>query len=401
MTREATSTRAIAFRLSLFYGTLFLTIGLLVPYWPMWLEGRGMDAIEISLLIAVSYITRTIANPVIGALVDRRAERRRAMLALAAVSLCAYGLFLLAEGFWPLVALTVLSAAAFTPIAPLGDSLTLLTSAEIRLDYGRIRLWGSLTFIIASTLGGAVLARHSADTLVWLVIATLVVVIGVCTMLPDVQPARPAGAAPPRERMLRRLLANRVFLLFLATTSLIHISHLVYYGFGALHWQAAGISLDMVGMLWAEGVLAEIILFATSAAILRRMSPVCLIMLAGLAGVLRWAVLGLTTEPVVLAVVQALHAFTFGACHIGAMHFLDRAVPRSASAGAQAMYASVATGLLPGAAMLFVGRLYSSLAGAAFFAAAAVALIAAILAMVLERCWSGVALTQPSSSQTR
>lgn len=401
------STRAVGVRLSVFYGTLFLSVGLLGPYWPVWLESRGMGPSQIGLLMAISFLTRTITNPAIGALVDRRGDRRRPMLVLAAMSLGAYALFWPAQGFWPLAALTILAAGSFTAIMPLGDSLTLLASSEGRLDYGRIRLWGSLSFIVASTIGGAVIERHPKDVLLWLLSATLAALIGACAMLPGGRVAggrvangldRPIATGPGGERALRRLATQPVFLLFLAAASAIHISHLVYYGFGALHWQAAGLSLDTIGLLWAEGVLAEVAVFAGAAVLLRRVSPPRLLALAGLAAALRWTVLGLTAEPLALVLVQSLHAFSFGACHLGAMHFIAAAAPRSASAGAQALYSSLATGLLPGIGMLGAGRLYSTFAGAAYLISAAVALIAAVLAVILERRWSGGELTLPRAA---
>jgi PPP family 3-phenylpropionic acid transporter len=384
--------RGLAFRLSVFYGTLFLTVGLLGPYWPMWLESRGMGPSEIGLLVSASLLTRTIANPAIGALVDRRGDRRRPMLVLAVMSLAVYALFLPARGFWQLLILTVLSAASFTAIMPLGDSLTLLKAAERRLHYGRIRLWGSLTFIAASVVGGAVIERHPREVLLWLVNANLAVLIGACAVLPDVRADRSVENAPG-ERRLRGLAVQPVFLLFLAAASAIHASHLMYYGFGALHWQAAGLSLDAVGLLWAEGVLAEVIVFAGSAVMLRRMSPPRLLALAGLAAAVRWTVLSFTTDSLALILVQSLHGLSFGACHLGAIHFMARAAPRSASASAQTLYSSVATGLVPGIAMLGVGRLYSALAGAAYLVAAAVGVIAVILALLLDRRWSGSELT--------
>jgi PPP family 3-phenylpropionic acid transporter len=392
--------RALPLRLSLFYGTLFLTVGLLGPYWPVWLESRGMTPDQIGALMAASLLGRTIANPAIGALADRRGDRRRLMLVLAALSLGAYALFFAARSFWPLLLLTVLAAASFTAIMPLGDSLTLLASANSRIHYGRIRSWGSLTFIAASVAGGAVIERYPIDVLLWLIDGTLAVLLAACALLPDVHVDRPVEVHAGAPGM-RRLAAHPVFLLFLGAASAIHASHSMYYGFGALHWQAAGISLDAVGLLWSEGVLAEILVFASSAALLRRLSPPRLLALAGLAAAVRWTVLSFTTDTLVLLVMQSLHGLTFGACHLGAIHFMARAAPRSASASAQTLYTSVATGLFPGLAMLAVGRLYSALAGAAYLAAAAMGVIAVVLALLLDRRWNGGELADTRRAEHR
>jgi PPP family 3-phenylpropionic acid transporter len=291
--------------------------------------------------------------------------------------------------------LTVLTAASVTPIMPLGDSLTLLKSRNSQARYGRIRSWGSLTFIAASIVGGALIERHPTELLLWLINASLAVLIGACAVLPDVHLDRSVEVRASEPRM-RGLALHPMFLLFLGATSAIHASHLVYYGFGALHWQAAGLSLDAVGLLWAEGVVAEIGVFFASAVLLRRMSPPRLIALAGLAAAVRWTVLSFTTDTLALIVVQSLHGLSFGACHLGAIYFMAQAAPRSMSASAQTLYASVATGLLPGLAMLGVGRLYGALAGAAYLVAAAMAVLAVVLAMALDRGWRGGELTLPT-----
>ena len=393
------SPRSIAFRLSLLYGLLFLTIGILMPYWPVWLRDQGLTPDELGVLLAMAYIVRTLANPYVGAMVDRRGARRTAMIVLAAAAFCFYALFLFVDGFWPFLVLTVLASACFTSLMPLGDNLTMLHATEQDLDYGRIRLWGSLAFIIASTLGGAVLERGSSAILLWLMLASLLALVGGCALVPELPSARPPAGqpvhphpAPPQSAhpgRLRRLLVQPPFLLFLIAVSLVHASHMVYYGFATLHWQAAGLSGDTIGLLWAEGVIAEVILFVYSGVFLRRLGPAYMIMLAGLAAALRWFVLGMTTEPLVLALVQVLHAFTFGACHIGAMHFIIRAAPRSLSAGAQSLYSSIGMGLAAGLAMLAAGPLYGALGGAAFHVTAVVALVAAVLAMLLGRRWHG------------
>lgn len=391
--------RALAFRLSAFYATLFLTIGLIGPYWPVWLESRGMTPGQIGLLVAASLLVRTVTNPILGALVDRRGDRRRPILVLAVVSLGAYALFFAAGSFWQLLALTALSSAAFTAIMPLGDSLTVVKSAEGRIDYGRMRLWGSLSFIAASVAGGAVIERYATESLLWLISGALAALVGVCAVLPDVRIDRAVDPAHAGRRGLGRLAVHPVFLLFLGSASAIHASHMVYYGFGALHWQAAGLSLDAVGLLWAEGVVVEVAVFAGSAAVLRRMSPPRLLALAGVAAAVRWTVLSSTTDWLILLVVQSLHGLSFAACHLGAVHFLARAAPRSLSAGAQTVYTSVATGLLPGVAMLGVGRLYSALGGGAYLVASAVAALAVGLAVALDRRWTGGELSGSSRSR--
>jgi PPP family 3-phenylpropionic acid transporter len=180
-------------------------------------------------------------------------------------------------------------------------------------------------------------------------------------------------------------LRNRSFALFLAAAAMIQGSHAVYYAFGTLHWRAAGYSEDVIGALWAEGVVAEIVLFMVGGRLVRRLGPARLIALGGFAGTVRWLVLGLTDALPALVCVQILHAFTFGAAHLGAIHFIARAVPPALSATAQRLYSAVVMGLGLGLMLLASGWLYTAFAGGAFHAMAAAALIGGILAWVLAR----------------
>ena len=162
------------------------------------------------------------------------------------------------------------------------------------------------------------------------------------------------------------LLSNKRFLLFLLSASLLQACHMVFYGFSTLHWRAAGIDETTIGILWSLGVVAEIVLFSQGNRVVNRLGPMGLLTLAGLGGLIRWTVLGFTTWVPALIVAQTLHAATFGAFHLGAMHYLSRNIPLSLSARAQGLYSSGVTGIAQGAGMLLAGPLYHAFGGYAF-----------------------------------
>ncbi len=363
-------------------------VGVLLPFWPLWLAARGLGPGEIGAVLSAPLWVKVISNPLIAQAVDRRGERRRPMIVLSLGALAAYALFALAQGFLQLLAVSVLAGLFFAALNPLGENLTLLTAQARGLDYGRIRLWGSLAFIAASAGAGRLLAGRSGELVLGLVVAGLAIVLLACIALPDTRTARAARPSAP----LRRLLGQRTFLLFLAAASLIQASHAVYYGFATLHWRGLGLGAATIGWLWAEGVVAEIVLFAFSGAVVRKLGPARLLVLAGLAGLVRWSATGLTESLALLIVLQALHGFTFGAAHLGAMHFIARAVPPEISASAQSLYSALGMGVVFGLAMLASGALYASLAGAAFHVMAAMAGLGAVLALILARRWPGGAL---------
>jgi PPP family 3-phenylpropionic acid transporter len=157
----------------------------------------------------------------------------------------------------------------------------------------------------------------------------------------------------------------------------------VLYGFGTLHWLRAGHDKDTIGLLWAAGVVAEVVLFAVGRGAVARLGPIRLLLLAGIAGMLRWVVAALSTDLTVLALIQLLHGLTFGAAHLAAMYYLMREVPPGLAATAQGLYGALAWGALFGLTMLASGSLYAAFAGAAFYVMAAMCLVGVLCALLL------------------
>jgi PPP family 3-phenylpropionic acid transporter len=355
--------RGAALRLAAYYTALFAAVGIHLPFWPLWLKDRGLSPSDIGLILAATYLVKIIINPLIGHAVDRRGDRRRPMMLLAAGATLAWMGFALVDGFWPILVVTVLSLGLWSGIMPVGESLALMITQRHHLDYGRVRLWGSAAFVGTAVLVGRLLVDHPPAILVWLIAGTLALTALACWHLPDTRvPVPKDGASPP----LRPLLASTAFVLFLAAGSLNQASHTVYYAFSTIHWKAAGIADDTIGLLWSLGVIAEIVLFSMSGRVVRRVGPVGLLVVAASAGVVRWAVLGTTTELPLLFAAQTLHAATFGCAHLGAMHFIQRTIPAGLSARAQGIYSAVAMGVAPGLMSPVTGHLYESLGGYAF-----------------------------------
>jgi PPP family 3-phenylpropionic acid transporter len=358
-----------AARLALFNAAAFLVIGIQLPFWPVWLAGHGLDATQIAVVFAAAIWAKVLVTPAIGALSDRTGRHRAVMAALAALACLAYATLWPLSGFWPLLALNLVAAVAQSSLLPLGDSVTLAAVRERRLDYGRVRVWGSVSFIAAALGGGAALALMPIGALggnqvLALVLAASVVLLGACLVVPETE--RPAGPVRSRRAALAMLAGNRRFWLLAASAAALQASHQLYYGFGTLYWRELGFTDAVIGALWAEGVVAEIALFWYGGALVARLGPLGLMALGGAAGIVRWGLMGLAPGLAPAAALQLLHAFTFGASHLGAMHMLARSVPPGAGASAQSLYSALSAGLGSGLVMLAAGALYAAYGGQAY-----------------------------------
>jgi MFS transporter, PPP family, 3-phenylpropionic acid transporter len=370
-----------AFRLAGFYAAAFAVIGASMPFWPLWLRSHGLKVEDIGLVMAIGITVKTIANPLIANAADRRGERKRIIVILTLLTTLAFSLFYWADGFWGVLAVTLVFHMFWAPTMPLMESLTMQTAKKEPLDYGRVRLWGSLTFIAGAWGMGQMLEGRSINLVYWVTLALLGVTFLSSLALPDTRVAKSA----PGRRPIWDVLTDRTFLIFVLATALIQSSHGVYYTVGTIHWQSVGHSESIIGWLWAVGVIAEVLLFAWGDKIVRRFGAARLIALGGLGGLIRWAGTGLTDALEPLLVLQILHALTFGAAHLGAVHFIARRVAPEISATAQSVYAAVVMGLAMGLSAWVSGKLYAGYGSQAYLLMAAMAGLGGLIAYSLRR----------------
>jgi len=357
----------MAARFSFYYAAIFLAVGIHLPFWPAWLKFRGLDAAEISLILSVGVWIRAFANPFIAHFADRSGAHKKIIMISAGGGVITYALFGIADGFWMLFVVNVAASAMFMALIPLGENLASRASVEHGFDYGRVRLWGSITFILAAYAGGWVVEETGDAAILWMIVAAMIAAFIAGFGLPE-RPTRDPATVPDVRFPAFALLRQKRFLVFIAAVSLLQSSHAVLYVFGTIHWRDAGIADDVIGALWAEGVIAEIILFAFSGAVVARVSPIRLMYISAAAGVVRWAILANTTDLTTLFATQWLHGLTFGAAHLAAMHHMLRTVPERMSASAQGLYSGFAIGLVMGLMMLVTGWLYAGYGGEAFYA---------------------------------
>jgi PPP family 3-phenylpropionic acid transporter len=367
----------ISLRLSAYYAASFLIVGIKAPFWPVWLAGRGLGAREIALIFAAAIWVSVVATPLIGAFADRTGRRRAVMIVLAGVAALFYASLWSAYAFWPLLGLSLVAASAQSALMPLGDSITLAAVRQDGIDYGRVRVWGSVTFIIAAVASGGVLGQASAgnigdNAVLILVLVSSLVLLAACVAVPA---ASVEGSDRARWATLGALARDRRFWQFVAVAAALQASHQVYYGFGTLYWRSVGFSDPVIGLLWAEGVVAEILLFWQGSRLLSKLGPLGLMAAGAIAGILRWTLMGLAPGLAAAFVLQTLHALTFGATHLGVMNYLSRTVPAGAAASAQAFYSGASSGIGSGIVMLGAGALYANYGGHAYLFMAALSAV--------------------------
>lgn len=363
--------------LALGYFTYFFSYGIFLPFWSVWLEGLGLTPETIGLLLGAGLIARFLGSLLIAPRVSDPSRLISALRILALLTL------VFALAFWAgthvawLMVVMVGFNLFFSPLVPLTDALANTWQKQITMDYGRVRLWGSVAFVIGSALTGKLVTLY--DSRVILVLLSLAVASMLLGMMirPSVQPAGEARQQESTGWPAWRQLVMQSWR-FLACVSLLQGAHAAYYGFSAIYWQSAGYSASAVGYLWSLGVVAEVIIFALSHKLFRRFSARDLLLLSAVCGVVRWGLMGWSTELPWLIVVQILHCGTFTVCHLAAMRYIA-ARQSSEVIRLQAVYSAIAMGGSIAIMTVFAGYLYQSMGSGVFWVMALVALPAIVL----------------------
>ncbi|WP_340151117.1 MFS transporter [uncultured Sneathiella sp.] len=367
-------------RLAPFYVALFLIVGFQLPFWPVWLSFKGLTSEEIGIVLSSPIWAKIVFTPMIAALADYSGRRRAPLVIMSAICLGLFQFYFLADGFWQILILSVSIGIFFSSFTALGDNLVLTLSRTQKIDYPRIRLWGSISFIVAAFWGGQLLSGRSADFIPLMLSTAFLLLFLCCLMLPEVRITRTERG----RKGLRRLLKSFDFMAFLIMAGLIQGSHAILYSSGTLQWQKQGLDDTVIGLLWAEGVIVEIILFAVARHVFSSFTPLRLLVIGGFAGLLRWIVMGFAPDLSVLIVIQTLHGVTFAATHLGAMRFITEKLPVEISARAQGLYSAVSLGLIMGGGLFASGYLYEALASGAYFFMAGFCVVALLISLHLR-----------------
>lgn len=358
--------------LALSYFTYFFSYGIFLPFWSVWLKGTGLTPETIGLLLGAGLVARFLGSLIIA---PRVTDPSRLVFALRVLALLT---LLFALAFWAgnhvswLMAIIIGFNLFFSPLVPLTDALANTWQKQIVMDYGRVRLWGSVAFVIGSALTGKLVSLFDYRAiLAMLTLGTVSMLLGML-LRPSVMPLGESRAQIAAGWPAWRSLIGQNGR-FLACVSLLQGAHAAYYGFSAIYWQEAGYSASTVGYLWSLGVVAEVIIFALSNRLFRRWGARDLLLLSAVCGVVRWGLMGWTTALPWLLVVQILHCGTFTVCHLAAMRYIA-ARKGGEVIRLQAVYSAVAMGGSIAVMTIFAGFLFQHLHQGVFWVMALVAL---------------------------
>lgn len=329
-------------RLAGFYFFYFAYLGAFAPFFSLYLKAAGMSAVEIGVLMALPQLTRIVAPHLWGWLADRGPSRLRIVRFAGFAGLaCFLGVFA-GTGFALLFVVLFAMTFFWSAALPLIEATTLSHLGEETARYGRIRVWGSVGFIVAVVAVGYLLDWFEVSVLPWVIAATMVGMLALCWRIPDAMPAPHASDHLPIWDIIRR----PAVMALVVASGLMAAAHGPYYTFYSIHLVDHGYSTGLTGGLWALGVICEIGIFIWMPHLYRAFTLRQILIASFALAVLRFLMIGWGAASLVtLLLAQALHAATFGSFHAAAIGVVHRLFRGRHQARGQAIYGSLSFGV--------------------------------------------------------
>ena len=341
-----------------------------MPYWGLYLQSEHFSAADIGILMSLFQISRIFAPNLWGWLADHTGKRVTWIKLTALLGLLGFTAVFWAHSFFLLFFVMAALSLFTSSTLPLSESLTLAHLATTNGHYSRIRMWGSLGFIVASVILGFAIDVYGIKSLLWFLLGVQIILFALTFRLPE------ATVAPHEDDHFSFLdiIKNPTVIALLLGCALMVTAHGVLYNFYSIYLAQHGYSKGSIGLLWSVGVICEIVIFMLMPKIMTRFS-LKNIMLTSLAlAVLRFSLIGVAVDNLVLLLIaQSLHAATFGSFHAASIEVIAQFFNGKHQARGQAIYNSVAYGvggtiggLAGGFALQYLGGETTFLLAAAF-----------------------------------
>ncbi|CNH04123.1 MULTISPECIES: 3-phenylpropionate MFS transporter [Yersinia] len=329
--------------LSLSYFTYFFSYGIFLPFWGIWLQGEGIPPETIGILLGAGLISRFLGSLIIAPSVKDPSHLVTAIRILALLTLAFAVGFWFGNGWAWLMVIIAGFNLFFGPLVPLTDALAATWQKQITMDYGKVRLWGSLAFVIGSALTGKLVSVWGHPAILYSLLFGVSAMLLGALLKPSVMPQGEVKHRNVAATDWKVLLSEPQVWRFLLCVTLLQGAHAGYYSFSSIYWKEAGYSAATIGYLWSLGVVAEILVFAFSNVLFRRWTARSLLLLSAVSGIIRWSLMASTTELSWLILIQILHCGSFTVCHLAAMRFI--AARRGADViRLQSVYSALAMG---------------------------------------------------------
>ncbi len=368
-------------RLSTFYFFYFASLGIVIPYWALYLKSLDFSPLEIGELMALLMATKIISPNIWGWIADHTGKRMQVVRLGSLLALISFVGVFFSQSYFSIALVMLLYSFFWNATLPQFEAITFNYLNHDTHRYSMIRLWGSVGFIVAAVLLGPLLEIYSVTIVPQMALVAFVAIVIASWVVPSCNEAVHHHEHTPIMQVLKR---PEVIALFVVCI-LIQASHGPYYAFYTLYMEAHNYSRSTIGQLWALGVFVEVCAFLIMHRMIKSFGLYALLITTLVLTALRWLLIALFPEQfMTMLFAQSLHAVSFGVYHAVSITFIHHIFKGKLQGRGQALYSSLSFG--------FGGAIGSYVAGVMWdtinpMSAYLMSSILCVLALIISPIW--------------
>ena len=365
---------------ALSYCAPLIVNGVALPFFPVWLAVHKFTDHEIGVILAVPMVVRVLVAPIVAMYADRMEERADVLLWSGGLSLLTAIALYWTTTFWPVLIVYSIQGATFAPYVPIVESIVISGVRRWGLDYGSMRVWGSIAFIVSTMIGGEMIGVWGGNMVLPVMIFGFGTTMAMAIYCPRIGPTRRRNVPVDLQQATGSSLRQPHLLVLLWGVAIQQSSHALLYAFASIYWHQLGFSGTQVGILWSAGVASEVMVFFISKHLNRRFNAWTLIRIGCAMCICRWVLFPMHWSFGGFFFLQCFHSCTYAFVHTGVRRIVAsvQATQESSAQGAYFFY----NGMFMGLMTLASGYLYAWLGLASYYVMALVAAIGMTLVFV-------------------
>lgn len=341
------------------YFLYFGVMGISLPYFNLYCYHINLSGFEIGILSAIRSMTMILFPIIWGIVADRFSARRHLYILFNFLSAGIWAFYLYTDNFHIMLLITLCYGVFFTPLISFLEAFTMDILDGEKKSYGKIRVWGTISFIIVTTILGVLIDYFPIKIIIFLILAGSLIQALISTKIPKIATQRNLSGSIFKKNVNRRII------LFLFCGFLMLMSHGAYYGFFSIHLEHLGYGNTFIGITWALASISEMLVMINSDKIFKSFTLEKVLVFSFLAAALRWFILYCAESPGLILFSQIFHAITYGTFHMASILYIDLLTDDFNKTFGQAVNNAVSYGLGMMVGFFLSGYLYES-AGSSF-----------------------------------
>lgn len=319
-----------------YYFIFFMNGGVLLPFLNLYLKKIGLSGSHIGIITAGGLLLATLGQPMWGFVSDALGTRKRILQLNLFLSLILAIALSFQKNFLGLFVILVLLRFLRSPLMRITDTIT-LTYPDI--NYGRVRLWGSVGFASAVVLVGKVLQETCLKNFLYIFVG----LVGLCILISIYLPR--SGAKRSKRKVtghkVALLIKNRTFSLFLTFTFAVGLAVSMHLTFFSIYLDELGAHEGLIGLSWAIASLSNVPVFFYVGTLIGRFGPTRVLFFGAFLFGIRWLLYALVSNPFIILALQSMHGVCFALFYSSAVTFVSKVAPDELQTTGQGIFGAL------------------------------------------------------------